>query len=157
MSKRHMLIVDDNYGLREALRSVFEDEYDLSFAENGEQALRATFARKPEVVLMDYRMPGMDGIETMEYLHKMVPDSQTVIMSAYDDQTSVADFYRHGAFDVVSKPFNVSEVKTVMDSAAAQVTKIRNYSQSVKVRSNQVVTQSEVDAMIDDTLRVACL
>ena len=157
MPKRNMLIVDDNYGLREALRTVFEDDYNLSFAENGEQALRATFAGKPEVVLMDYRMPGMDGIETMEYLRKMVPDSQLVIMSAYDDCENVADFYRNGAYDFVGKPFNVSEVKEIVASAAAQANKIMDFSKPVKVKSYEMVTQSEVDVMIDDTLRVACL
>ena len=133
MPKRHMLIVDDNYGLREALRTVFEDDYNLSFAENGEQALRATFAAKPEVVLMDYRMPGMDGIETMEYLRKMVPDSQLVIMSAYDDCENVADFYRNGAYDFVGKPFNVSEVKEIVASAAAQANKIMDFSKAYQL------------------------
>ena len=43
MSKKHMLIVDDNYGLREALKTVFEDDYNLTFAASGEEALKASF------------------------------------------------------------------------------------------------------------------
>jgi len=156
MSKKHMLIVDDNYGLREALKTVFEDDYNLTFAASGEEALKASFVKKPEVVLMDYRMPGLNGVETMEHLRKIAPETQIIIMSAYDDRQNVANFFRGGAFDFVGKPFEISEIKEIVENAAAYAEKIMNFVPKRTI-PEPVISQNEVNEMIHETLRVACL
>ncbi len=157
MSKRQMLIVDDNQGLREALRTVFEDEYELAFAGSGEEALRFSFKRKPEVVLMDYRMPGLDGIETLSYLKQLAPDSQTVLMSAYDDRDQVERCLGAGAVDFVGKPFDVKDIKRKIERAAGKAVRLVEY-QSASKQSEPIISQREVDDMISQTLRLAaCL
>ncbi|MEW6515735.1 MAG: response regulator [candidate division FCPU426 bacterium] len=157
MSKKQMLIVDDNQGLREALRTVFEDEYELAFAGSGEEALRFTFKRRPEVVLMDYRMPGMDGLETLSYLKKLAPDSRTVVMSAFDDRNQVEQFLSAGATDFVGKPFDVQDIKHKIARAAATAPKLVEYQPEVK-KTEPVISRREVDDMINQTLRLAaCL
>ncbi len=158
MSRKQMLIVDDNQGLREALKTVFEDEYELTFAASGEEALKRTFQQVPEVVLMDYRMPGLNGVETMSYLKQLAPDSQMVIMSAWDDQESVKRYPGGGAVNFVGKPFDVRNIKQVVGQAAEKSEKIVEFkTRRQQQQAEPVISQREVDLMISDTLRVACL
>ncbi len=158
MSRKQMLIVDDNQGLREALKTVFEDEYELTFAASGEEALKRTFQQVPEVVLMDYRMPGLNGVETMSYLKQLAPDSQMVIMSAWDDQESVKRYLGGGAVNFVGKPFDVRNIKQVVGQAAEKSEKIVEFkTRRQQQQAEPVISQREVDLMISDTLRVACL
>jgi DNA-binding NtrC family response regulator len=161
MSKKQMLIVDDNYGFREALKTVFEDDYEVSFAGSGEEAITLSYFHKPQVVLMDYKMPGLNGIQTMQLLRDEFPVSQMVIMSAYDDMKTVTAALSNGAFDFVGKPFNVWDVKAAVDNAAEYSEKVINFNERLKTRltakPEPIISQSEVDEMIDQTLRVACL
>jgi DNA-binding NtrC family response regulator len=155
MSKKQMLIVDDNHGLREALRTVFEDDFDLAFAS------RVSEHRRPQVVLMDYQMPGLDGVQTMQLLREQTPESRVIVMSAYDDHQRVAAAMRSGASDFVGKPFDIREIKSLVERAAATSDqslpskKPSNVPKTIKPKV--LITQQEVDAMIDQTLRTACL
>ncbi len=161
MSKKQMLIVDDNHGLREALRTVFEDDFDLAFASSGEEALGVSEHRRPQVVLMDYQMPGLDGVQTMQLLREQTPESRVIVMSAYDDHQRVAAAMRSGASDFVGKPFDIREIKSLVERAAATSDqslpskKPSNVPKTIKPKV--LITQQEVDAMIDQTLRTACL
>jgi CheY-like chemotaxis protein len=152
MSKKQMLIVDDNYALREALKAVFEDEYELAFAADGQEALLQYRQRAPQVVLMDYRMPGLDGIETLQQMRAQSQQAKVVLMSAYDDRQTVADARNSGATDFVGKPFDIEQIKRAIHRAAP----VR--SQNVRVQSapKPVITQREVDDLISQTLRLAC-
>ena len=161
MSKKQMLIVDDNHGLREALRTVFEDDFDLAFASSGEEALGVSENRRPQVVLMDYQMPGLDGVQTMQLIREQTPESRVIVMSALDDQQRVAAAMRSGASDFVGKPFDIGEIR----SRVARAVAASNQSLSFKkpsyfpktIKPEALITQQEVNAMIDQTLRTACL
>jgi two-component system, response regulator, stage 0 sporulation protein F len=157
-SKMQMLIVDDNTALREALKAVFEDEYDLSFAKDGREALVQYSQHSPQVVLMDYKMPGMDGLETLEHLRAQSPESRVVMMSAYDDMPTVADAKRRGVTDFVGKPFDVAEIRRVIDKQVqVSGSKAQPYSNAkVKTVPTSIITQCELDDMINQTLRLTC-
>jgi len=152
MSKQQMLIVDDNYALRVALKAVFEDEYDLTFAADGKEALREYKQRAPQVVLMDYKMPGLDGMETLQQMRAQRADSRVVLMSAYDERETVSEARDCGATDFVGKPFDVEEIKRVIHKAAPA----RSQQVRVKTAPKPVITQREVDDLISQTLRLAC-
>lgn len=151
MSKQQMLIVDDNSALRAALQAVFEDEYDLTFAADGQEALREYRQRAPQVVLMDYKMPGLDGLETLQEMRAQKADSRVVLMSAYDERETVEAARRSGATDFVGKPFDVEEIKRVIQKAAPARKTVR-----ARAAAKPVITQREVDELIHQTLRLAC-
>ena len=157
MSRKQMMIVDDNQSLREALKLVFEDEYELVFAGSGEEALRRTFHQVPEVVLMDYRMPGLNVVQTMSYLKQLAPDSQMVIMSAWDDQESVKHYLGGGAVNFVPKPFDLKNIKQIIGQAAEKSEKIVEFKTRSHEQVEPVISQNEIDQMSNDTLRGACL
>jgi CheY-like chemotaxis protein len=152
MSKQQMLIVDDNRALRVALKAVFEDDYELTFAADGQEALREYKQRAPQVVLMDYKMPGLDGLETLEQMRAQQADSRVVLMSAYDERETVTAARLSGATDFVGKPFDVEEIKRVIQKAAP----VRSRTVRTQAAPKPVISQHEVDELIQSTLRLAC-
>jgi len=159
MSKKQILIVDDNDGLRTALQLLFEDKYELSFAASGEEAIRTTQDLKPQVILMDFKMAGITGIQTLQLLREELPTTQTVIMSAYDDKRMVSAAYESGAFEFVRKPFDAWSLRNIVDQAANCSEKLVHFDVEAKNSGSPepVISQAELNEMIDQTLRVACL
>jgi DNA-binding NtrC family response regulator len=162
MPKKQMLIVDDNDSLRAALQTVFEDDFELEFAASGEEALVKYRQSIPQVVLMDYKMPGIDGLETLQRMHAQLEGSPVVLMSAYDEAPVVNRALECGATDFIGKPFDVSRMRRVIDQA------IRQFHNRLGVQTSAApapkenlpqphITQAEVDELIDQTLRMACV
>ncbi len=95
-----ILLVDDQRLMREGLRILLELEPDLEIvgeAENGEAALGAYERFKPDVVLMDVRMPGMDGVEATWRLRERWPGARVIILTTFDDDEYVFEGLRAGA------------------------------------------------------------
>jgi DNA-binding NarL/FixJ family response regulator len=83
-----ILLVDDQAIVREGLRSIFGLESDITIvgeAENGEQALQRVRDLAPDIVLMDVRMHGMDGLTALEHLKRMAPKCSVIMLTLYDD------------------------------------------------------------------------
>jgi DNA-binding NarL/FixJ family response regulator len=95
-----ILLVDDQRLMREGLRILLELEPDLEIvgeAENGEAGLEAYAALEPDVVLMDVRMPGMDGVEATWRLRERWPGARVIILTTFDDDEYVFEGLRAGA------------------------------------------------------------
>lgn len=157
--KRQMLIVDDNDNLREALKHVFEDEYELQFAASGEEAIDSFNQSSPDVVLMDFQMPGLDGVQTMQLLREKTVPSQMIIMSAYDNRERALSAFKSGAFDFVPKPFDVFDLKNMVDQAATCADKIIDFqpSQAAMNQKEIELNEREMAQTIERTLQVACI
>jgi CheY-like chemotaxis protein len=115
MPKKHVLIVDDNAELLEALKDVLEDDYDLDFAANGREAILKFNQHVPAVVLMDYKMPGMDGLETLRCIRTQVKSVPVIMMSAYHEECTVRSAIANGADFYLSKPFDLATVKDAIE------------------------------------------
>ncbi|NTV51579.1 MAG: response regulator [Candidatus Firestonebacteria bacterium] len=118
MAKKLILIVDDNAELLDALQDVLGDEYNLAFAANGREALEKFQACTPAAVLMDYKMPGMDGLETLRHLRHQTKTVPVIIMSAYDEMVLEQDVMAAGANRYISKPFELSTVRSALAELA---------------------------------------
>ena len=95
-----LLIVDDQRLMREGLRILLELEHGFEIvgeAANGQAALDAYPELKPDVVLMDIRMPGMDGVEATRRLNMRWPGARVIILTTFDDDASVFEGLRAGA------------------------------------------------------------
>jgi DNA-binding NtrC family response regulator len=163
MSKKQMLIVDDNDSLRAALQAVFEDDYELEFAASGEEALMKYHRRVPQVVLMDYKMPGLDGLETLQRLQTEAQKSPVVLMSAYDEKPVVSTALAQGATDFVGKPFNVNDIRAVIERAVDNQSSLVHASSPHKIRQEKnqnqiqpIMTQPEVDELVEQAMRLTC-
>jgi DNA-binding NarL/FixJ family response regulator len=101
-----ILLVDDQRLMREGLRILLELETDLEIvgeAENGEAALAAYETLQPDVVLMDVRMPGMDGVEATWRLRERWPEARVIILTTFDDDEYVFEGLRAGALGYLLK------------------------------------------------------
>ena len=126
----NVLIVDDEQLARQRLRKLLSSTADYQIigeAETGEDALRKTQAAHPDVVLMDIRMPGMDGIEAASYINRMEKPPAIIFTTAYGEHALKA-FETH-AIDYLLKPIKQSRLEAALDAAKrmnkAQLSKLR--------------------------------
>ncbi|MFV2004264.1 MAG: LytR/AlgR family response regulator transcription factor [Gammaproteobacteria bacterium] len=127
----NVLIVDDEHLARQRLRkmlSATSEHQIIGEAETGEDALRKTQASNPDVVLMDIRMPGMDGIEAASYINRMDKPPAIIFTTAFSDHALNA-FETH-AIDYLLKPIKQSRLEAALDAAKrvnkAQLSQLRN-------------------------------
>ncbi len=114
-----VLIVDDDEVVRWSYqRSLQSVACDVAAATDGEEALQ-TMERNPfDVVLLDMRMPGRDGLSVLRAIKQKWPESEVVIITGYPTVDSAKEAVRLGAHDYVAKPVGPQEVISIADSAA---------------------------------------
>lgn len=106
MKKIKVLLVDDQALFREGLRTLLEVQQDVEIvgeASNGEEALRLAATAQPEVVLMDLRMPVMDGVTATRRIRDLYPAINVIVLTTFDDDETVFDGLRAGAMGYLLK------------------------------------------------------
>lgn len=83
MPRRRVLFIEDEPALRQSYERAFSGRYDAAFAATGQEALRLLAVHRPQVVILDLRLPDTDGIELLGRLREMVPTLPVIITSAY--------------------------------------------------------------------------
>ncbi|VAW40250.1 Response regulator of zinc sigma-54-dependent two-component system [hydrothermal vent metagenome] len=116
-----LLIVDDEKSVRYAFKRTFGDVYDIITAEDGIQGLEAVESAGPDIVLMDIRMPRLDGLTALKRLHEQKPTLPVIMMTAYADSATAMRAMQEGAFDYIVKPFDNDDLRLVIDKAEAAV------------------------------------
>ncbi len=117
-----VLLVDDQRLVREGLRVLLEMEPEIEVvfeAENGAQALEVYARHRPHVVLMDIRMPGMDGVEATRRLLQMDPQARVLILTTFDDDVYVLEGLRAGARGYLLKDASREELMAALRTVAA--------------------------------------
>jgi DNA-binding NtrC family response regulator len=113
-----VLIVDDEYSTRDSLRHwLARDAYRTGTASNGKEALQRLQESPWDVVLMDIRMPGMDGIELQRRMRRLDPELVVIMITAYSSVTSAVRALKDGAFDYVTKPIDPTELSRLVRQA----------------------------------------
>ncbi|MEC2186746.1 sporulation initiation phosphotransferase Spo0F [Bacillus velezensis] len=112
MMNEKILIVDDQYGIRILLNEVFHKEgYQTFQTANGIQALDIVTKERPDLVLLDMKIPGMDGIEILKRM-KMIDESiRVIIMTAYGELDMIKESKELGALTHFAKPFDIDEIR----------------------------------------------
>ncbi|MFW7377940.1 MAG: sigma-54-dependent transcriptional regulator [Oligoflexus sp.] len=116
--KPRALIVDDEERIRLTLADVFEDEgWGSEQASNGQEAVLHFKESRPDLVLLDVWMPGVDGISTLQSLKKLDPDVPVVIMSGHGAIETAVRATKLGAFDYLEKPLSLDKILPLMQHA----------------------------------------
>ena len=121
MTPIRVLLVDDQKLMREGLRVLLEMEPDLEVAGeagDGEAALAAYAEQQPDVVLMDVRMPGMDGVEATRRLRERWPEARVIILTTFDDDEYVFEGLRAGALGYLLKDVSGHELAEAVRTVA---------------------------------------
>lgn len=114
---RTLLIVDDDEGVREALSILFRDGCDVLIADNGKRAIEIASQREIDVVILDIRMPGLSGIDTLRRLKEIDPSVEVIMLTAHETLETARDALRSGACDYLSKPYSVEGMREVVSRA----------------------------------------
>jgi DNA-binding NtrC family response regulator len=118
MSPERILVVDDELFVRELLfEFLSKEDYKVVVADCGEKAVELTRSKPAEVALIDLKMPGMNGIETLKKIKEVHPNTSSIIMTGYPTLESSIEALRCGASDYVIKPFKLSELKNSVEKA----------------------------------------
>jgi two-component system, sensor histidine kinase and response regulator len=134
MTRRTLLIVDDEEGPRQSLRVVFKNEYDLLLASDGATAIEMARKQKVDAAILDIRMTGMSGIEVLQGLKTVDPHIEVIMLTAYETIDTVRQALRLGACDYLNKPFDIPAIRTAVANAMER----RSLSFEVKANSEKL-------------------
>ena len=127
---KSILIVDDEFGVRESLKMILKPIYHVHTAANGEEALRCIQKEKIDLVTLDLKMPGLSGFEVLREIKKNHPSIEAVIITAYGSGENAMEAVRYGA-EFINKPFNVPDVLISLNKSLEKQSynlKVKNFS-----------------------------
>jgi len=118
MKKENMLVVEDEDIMREALVDYFSDEgHTVDTADDGEKALADFNVSDYNVMIIDLRLPGRDGLSVLEEVRQKNPDAKVIIITAYPSAETEEEAMRKGATDYLQKPFELTYLETLIKQA----------------------------------------
>ena len=115
MDSRRVLIVDDEKNIRFSLSKALEKlEVPVETAASGEEALGKLTQADYDLMLLDLRMPGMDGMEVLRQVSQQLPELKVIIITAYGSLDLAVEAMRLGAVDFLQKPIDVTQVREMV-------------------------------------------
>ncbi|WP_046216632.1 response regulator [Paenibacillus wulumuqiensis] len=118
MEQKKILIVDDQNGIRILLVELFSNEgYQMFQAANGKAALEVVEQEVPDLVLLDMKIPGMDGLEILRHIKSTHPQIHVIMMTAYGELDIIQKARDLGAIGHFTKPFDIDEMRKAVDQS----------------------------------------
>jgi len=114
-----ILVVDDQFGDRETLKGILEDKgYRVATAADGAEAIQMVKERHYDIIFLDIKLPGMDGIETFEQVKKVDPRAAVIMMTGYTAEDLLERAISGGAYTCIYKPFDMEKVISIVENIA---------------------------------------
>ena len=110
MSKARILIADDEEGIRESLNLILSEDYELLFATDGEEALATLGREAVDLVLLDIKMPKLDGLEVLKRIKSNGVAAPVLVLTAYQSVELAKEAVKLGALDYLPKPFERDQI-----------------------------------------------
>jgi PAS domain S-box-containing protein len=137
-----ILVVDDEMGPRESLRMLLKPAYQIQTADGGKVALQEIPRFRPDVMIMDIKMPEMDGLEVLRRVKRLDPSIEVIMITAYASLETVKTALTHGAFEYLIKPFSREDLEDVVRRAVLR-------------RQADLGTRGQVAALVEEMRRLA--
>lgn len=134
---RRLLVVDDEEGPRQSLNMIFSDEYDVTVATSGEDAIKLAKDQSFDVVITDIRMRGLSGIDVLREIKSLNKYTEVVILTAYETLDTARQAISLGASEYLKKPFDLDHIKKVVD---------RCYENYLNASQTEVILKKELNA-----------
>ncbi len=113
-----IIVIDDDDQLRKSFEKLLiEEDYFVQSAASGEAGLKLVQEKVPDLVILDVRLPGMNGLETFQHIHKIEPKLPVIIMTAFGTTETAIEATKMGAFDYILKPFDIPDMLLVIGQA----------------------------------------
>ena len=113
-AEKRLLVVDDEDGPRQSLNMIFSDEFEVTVAASGEEAVQLSAEAPFNVVITDIRMRGMSGIDVLRELKKLDPNTEVIVLTAYETLDSARQAISLGASEYLKKPFDLEHIQSVV-------------------------------------------
>lgn len=118
MKKPNLLVVDDDSVTADMIVQALQREnYGITVVHGGEEAIREGSKQKFDLILTDLRMPDATGLDVLEWFRKEQPEAIVVLMTAFGSSSSAIEAMQQGAYDYISKPFNIEELRILIRKA----------------------------------------
>ncbi len=120
MAKMRILVADDEEGIRESLNLILSDDYDVTFATDGEEALAKLKDGSFDLALLDIKMPKADGVEVLKRLKARGNGTPILVLTAYQSVELAKEAVRLGALDYLPKPFERDHILNAIRGVLAR-------------------------------------
>ena len=130
LKQAHILVVDDQLGPRKSLEMILSPFFEIFSADAGDKALRLLQDQKIDVVTLDIRMPGMDGIDLLRRIKRAQGDIEVIIITGFGELSTAREAINLGAAGYLLKPFNFGDVLSAVNRAVEkkkQVDRLKNF------------------------------
>ncbi|MEW6673184.1 MAG: sigma-54 dependent transcriptional regulator [Thermodesulfobacteriota bacterium] len=150
-----ILVVDDERGVRESFNMVLKDHYQVLMAQNGSEAVDIFSKNHIDLVLLDIRLPDVDGVDLLRRLKEIDPDVEVIMVTAVKAIQTAVQAIKSGAYEYIIKPFDVEEVLTVINRAlekrrlVKEVTYLRDELQRVQPFEKMVGNDVKMKAVFE--------
>ena len=119
--KSHILVVDDEEALRTVLGSELESSgYEVSTAADGDEAISVIQNKKFDLVLLDSKMPNVDGFGVLKFIKKNFPKLKVIMLTGFADLKNAIESKKNGAEDFVSKPYDLVDLLTTIERVLSE-------------------------------------
>lgn len=117
MTKYKILICDDEENARKALALFFGKDYEVSFAKDGLEAIDYVAANDVDLVLLDIKMPKLDGLGALREIKKFKPKTKVIMITGWEAEDYIRETAELGAYEYIVKPFDKTKVQTLIEKA----------------------------------------
>jgi len=143
MGKTNILVVDDLHSIRLTLGGILEDEgHNVVTVENGYQAIEAVRKNRFDVIFMDIKMPGINGVQTFREVKKIDPKAAVIMMTAYSVEDLVKEALEEGAYAIIYKPFDIDRIIAIIEEVLKDVL--------ILVVDNEFADRESLKAILED-------
>ena len=147
----YILVVDDNKNMQFILTNILHEKgYEVCCVGNGNKAITEIKNKIPDLVLLDIRLPGKNGIEVLEKLRELDKELLVIMITAYGDVKSAVKAIKLGAYDYVTKPFDNEELLNIIKNAL----KTKNLSEEIKFLKRKLYDQTEIKKVMGDSPQI---
>lgn len=117
-----LLVVDDEIDVCDFVRSFFKErDFEVFVAYNGQEALTLVETRKPHIVILDHKMPVMDGMDMMKELYKTGSDAKVIMVTAVEDAEREAEVRKYGVVEYLNKPIILEQLERTVFALAENI------------------------------------
>ena len=159
-----ILVVDDELGPRESLRMLLKPSYQIQTADSGRTALAQIPAYRPDIVILDIKMPELDGLEVLRRIKRIDPAIEVVMITAYASLETVKMALTHGAFEYLIKPFSRQDLEDVVRralgrrsaelGARGQTTRLVEEMRRLAAKTRELEEEAARREKVEESLRV---
>jgi len=143
-----VLVIDDQTAIIETLNMFFlEKGYEVSSAEYGKEGLQKIGQESPDLVLLDIRLPDINGIEVLKEIKSLNHQTFVIMMTAFHDMETTIEAMKHGAYDYIHKPINITE----LDASIKKVSDALELKNKISLYLSDQETQYRLDTIIGRT------